>query len=934
MRKSLFLRLSSFRQLSAAYGEVYFKAWRQSGGAFREKVEESCLQDLMYHGALANRSLKSDIFPPILTILEKFHAAKNDRQCQATMCHLWAPILWRNLKVANPMVRANAAELFFSAFPVEDPEGDLLEAREAEMERQFRLMEALLTDDSPGVRGVAITGVCKVLAKFWLIVPSDVLNKFMGVMVRSLAFDASSPKVRFTVIRGLRDLIKNCARSHFYMKQVLPRVSDCLHDVNESVRAAMLDLLAEVKSIKSIKYWDICPLDDLLARLEVDKPVARQKIVKLLMNSFFPTDKEEDTKVERCIYLIKENRQASRKFYEQCEKQLDLHDCVKFFLAVLVHIRRFVKSRQQTAAGYGDSSDTSIGDSSDLEDSNLPVPQLDGSDKENSGCSASSKSSEVDKRGPKKRRLYNDNSELLEGDSSKSSSRNQTLTNSNLSNISERSNSTQHSTGTQERNQTRFAADLENAHVISGLLDVVCIFWVFRSKELSLKENAEYKSLVEKKSVKILTQLFKHYKSTEVIGPVVYLCSLLPHSALSTVAGFCLSRLKTVTLPEPALPSEDPYQFDLAKMAPVSTYTDALCNWGRGDDLFEMIGGWLKQDQQAMSDASPNSVAGGKQRPRRSKGVRFAPEPESAEPRPRVALVLLQYILKHRLNRPMMLKRNRQQMIDVKDVLREYSQVGERSLSTPESVSSRDAKKLICAWEVYLKLNVLLHDGDGGQQDLAATLAVMEDNVAWVESKVVDKGFRGEVAVGYARSLLRICCNMVTMGLCDVNFVGHVVNLCGKVISSGESPYKAFNERLLKWLLISFTDSCSSVLTLSALLISEVAEWAEGKMAAGDATSEADLPVVYSTAIPDLLGRLLSGLTAAHNRNDEAEKLTLEKELRTIRPMIVSTFEAYRNKFGKADPDSYYHVVEIYLASIVSAISHTVSKVRQLHLFL
>lgn len=184
-----------FRQMSSAYGEIYFKAWRQSSGAFRERVEDGCLQDLMYHGVMANRTAHGDVFSPIRSILVKFHVSKNDRQCQAMVCRLWGPILWRNLKVANAMVRVNAAELFFSAFPVEDPENELVEARETDTHRQFRAMESLLTDPVPEVRVVAVAGVCRTLAKFWLIVPLEVLNKFMSIMIRDLAYDASSPKV-------------------------------------------------------------------------------------------------------------------------------------------------------------------------------------------------------------------------------------------------------------------------------------------------------------------------------------------------------------------------------------------------------------------------------------------------------------------------------------------------------------------------------------------------------------------------------------------------------------------------------------------------------------------------------------------------------------------------------------------------------------------
>ena len=78
--------------------------------------------------------------------------------------------------------------------------------------------------------------------------------------------------------------------------------------------------------------------------MEVDKPSVGTRIVKLLFNSFVPSDKGEDTKIERCIYLIKSNRNASRKFYEYSEEMLTLHDTVKFMLAILAYLRKHVKN--------------------------------------------------------------------------------------------------------------------------------------------------------------------------------------------------------------------------------------------------------------------------------------------------------------------------------------------------------------------------------------------------------------------------------------------------------------------------------------------------------------------------------------------------------------------------------------------------------------
>lgn len=49
---------------------------------------------------------------------------------------LYQPIIWRSLKVANAIVRANAAALLFSAFPLHDPDA-ANEEIDILMQRQF-----------------------------------------------------------------------------------------------------------------------------------------------------------------------------------------------------------------------------------------------------------------------------------------------------------------------------------------------------------------------------------------------------------------------------------------------------------------------------------------------------------------------------------------------------------------------------------------------------------------------------------------------------------------------------------------------------------------------------------------------------------------------------------------------------------------------------
>ena len=335
-------------QVATGIGEVYFKAWRSCEGTFKSNIEELCIQNLMQSAVLADPRLPKNlkIFPPIKNILKVLHRVKNDRQAQAMLSRLYEPIIWRHLKVANSQVRANAAQLFFDAFPIEDPNLQV-EERGMQQENQVQIICELLKDESAEVRVISVAGASIVIAKYWQILSSTDLNKIVKIFVVDLAVDASSPQVRVEVLKGFKHILTTCVRSHLYLKKILPKVRDSLHDIKDIVRQSMLDLLIAISNVKMIKYWDICPLEHLLARLEVEKSNSVcTKIVDLLFHSYFPLQEDEDTKIKRCIHLIQQNQVASRRFYSFSPKFIPLHDQVRFMLAILVALKRNIKYKQ------------------------------------------------------------------------------------------------------------------------------------------------------------------------------------------------------------------------------------------------------------------------------------------------------------------------------------------------------------------------------------------------------------------------------------------------------------------------------------------------------------------------------------------------------------------------------------------------------------
>ena len=224
-----------------ALGEVYHKAWLVSGGEFRTRLETDCLQDLMYMGVVTKRQVAANF----LKVLSYLHAERRSQVTQNMLARLYSPILWRYLKVANHTVRLNATVMFLEAYPLEDLE-QTREERDTSREKQHSFIVLLMRDVDPRIRVEAIKGVCRILALYWQLVSSDFINKVISILFKETVVDSSSPKVRMATLIGISNILSN-PPSHVYLKSILGKLSSCIHDTNDGVRAAFLDLLLVVK---------------------------------------------------------------------------------------------------------------------------------------------------------------------------------------------------------------------------------------------------------------------------------------------------------------------------------------------------------------------------------------------------------------------------------------------------------------------------------------------------------------------------------------------------------------------------------------------------------------------------------------------------------------------------------------------------------------
>ena len=271
--------------------------------------------------------------------------------------------------------------------------------------------------------------------------------------------------------------------------------------------------------MRNIKFWNIVDVKDLVARLEVEKGFIGRKICKLLINSFFPTGENSDEKkIQRCIHLIKMNREASRRFYQLNAEFIDPQDCFHFMFNILTSIKEFVRKI-----------------SPELDDTAV--------EKENSR--------------KRRRKLYSNSDSDVMSDASDTVTETSTM----LENTANTTNTT-NAEAVAEDSQEIEDHPYKDNEVVGGILDIVCILWIAKSEELSKPENDEHRNSLEKKAGKWMRLFFKHFKATSVINPVVYLSSFLPEKAVAHVASYCLAKAKDDTN--------------------WKTHVDSLCHWRKG----------------------------------------------------------------------------------------------------------------------------------------------------------------------------------------------------------------------------------------------------------------------------------------------------------------------------------------------------------------
>ncbi|XP_022132871.1 uncharacterized protein LOC111005612 isoform X2 [Momordica charantia] len=296
------------KSMLEAYGDILFRAWRNSEGDTRDEIENGFLQSLV-EGAI--HSSTTAFGASIRRVLGGFVNQRTVDGVEKLLFRITEPLIFRSLQVANSNVRQNALHLLLDVFPLENPDATK-ERKDTLLDRQFFLIEKLLMDDSQDVRVVAVEGCCRILCLFWEIIPSSTITKIITKIFDEMSHDTSN-EVRFSTLNGIIYLFGN-PQSHEVLKVVLPRLGHLMLDNALSVRVALADLLLLIRDVRNFQFNKVVSLDLLLEVLANDQHIISQKITRLLMPSYFPTKVSVEEACSRCITLIKRSPMAGARF--------------------------------------------------------------------------------------------------------------------------------------------------------------------------------------------------------------------------------------------------------------------------------------------------------------------------------------------------------------------------------------------------------------------------------------------------------------------------------------------------------------------------------------------------------------------------------------------------------------------------------------------
>ncbi|XP_024084294.1 condensin-2 complex subunit G2-like isoform X2 [Cimex lectularius] len=637
---------------AGAYADIYFYGWANGDEDIKREIEENCIQDLMKriftlrrNGIDMGRTGKL-----VFSVLQNLHTLRTSKKFSEVITKLYTPLLWRYLRSANPAERCNAAEVFLDVFPLEKV-GSVGNA--SFKDRQVKEIKDLLTDDCHIVRIIAVKGTCYHLAQSVTLLTLMDIKQFFEIIVDKLANDGSTYLVRVAVFVGISTMLE-FSTTHGILFNVLPKMYLHIHDENEQVRKAFVKMLIKVRNLKdcSFSYWDIVPIEHIVARLENEGPIVGTELAKLIIPDFYKKNQTIDKTINNFKKIIKLNKEAAKNLFKHSNGVLNVHDAFAIIVTVIGVLRKILKEHTEN-------------------------PNTENINPEEGG-----EVLERRVRVKKRRRLLKN------------------ITNTSI--IQENSSPQNENSGS-ELVPTFFKniSLLEEHEILAceyslviGMVSAVTILWAIFSEELI--KNEKYLSDLYDLSTCAVPMLLRYYKGTLVYYYIVDFASLTPINKLnpvSTIASACISELKEITDQTPS---------NLTQVL-----ISALSSWDRGLEVIDLIIEWLNH---AFRQKNLNMTLDMEQNSNKKSKVRFKP----VKGKPLLALTLLSHLVDDIFNLKRLLHKRRFRLYELHTYMARIKIILENRVQAGEELKEPELSDIfICkCFKYYVFTGIVLHQSE------------------------------------------------------------------------------------------------------------------------------------------------------------------------------------------------------------------------------
>ncbi|XP_069687971.1 condensin-2 complex subunit G2-like [Periplaneta americana] len=326
---------SCSKKQATAYGEIYCLAMRSASAEIREVIGEVCLKDLILHVLQARRHEfeLSKLGQQLMNVLNVIHSNMTHATIGSLVVKVYNPHIWRFITSSSNIYRANTAEVLLQLYPFQHPVGHSMENRRL-LELQYDTIAKLLTDNCHIIRITTCREICRILYEFWPAIPVRWRHQYLQVLIRDLSTDGSCFEVRRSVYKYMSSLLKNEKAADF-MKTMLPELQKNIHDKNEKVRLAFVQLLLNVKRSGLLCYWKIVPADLLIVQLERERSLVGEQLAALMMSNILAPKQSFSERLKRITCLASKSLRATRKLFLYSKQVLEFTDAVELMEKIL-----------------------------------------------------------------------------------------------------------------------------------------------------------------------------------------------------------------------------------------------------------------------------------------------------------------------------------------------------------------------------------------------------------------------------------------------------------------------------------------------------------------------------------------------------------------------------------------------------------------------